>query len=191
VTDEQSVERAAAQIDREFGRIDVLVNNAGITVDAERPSRERPSTAADPLAITAEHMREEFEVNVFGVVSVTRAMLPLLRRSTRARVVNMSSPLGSLSLQADPNHPISRVGLLAYSSSKAALNMVTVMYANALRDEGILVNAANPGRVATDLNTFTGERTPAQGAAIAIRLATLEDEGPTGGFFEDGGSIPW
>lgn len=140
---------------------------------------------------TADHLRQVFEVNTFGTVAVTRAMLPLLRRSDGARVVNMSSPLGSLTLHSDLSHPVSQVGLLAYSSSKAALNMITIMYANSLRDTGIKVNAANPGRVATALNDFSGERTPEQGAAIAIRLATLGDDGPTGGFFGDDGPVPW
>jgi NAD(P)-dependent dehydrogenase (short-subunit alcohol dehydrogenase family) len=191
VTDEESIRRAADEIDRSFGRLDVLVNNAGITVDDERPTRTRPSNTIEATSATADHLRQVFEVNTFGTVAVTRAMLPLLRRSDGARVVNMSSPLGSLTLHSDLSHPVSQVGLLAYSSSKAALNMITIMYANALRDTGIKVNAANPGRVATALNDFSGERTPEQGAAIAIRLATLGDDGPTGGFFGDDGPVPW
>src|SRR5690606_3139642 len=181
VTDEESIRRAADEIDRSFGRLDVLVHNAGITVADERPTRTRPSNTIEATSATADHLRQVFEVNTFGTVAVTRAMLPLLRRSDGARVVNMSSPLGSLTLHSDLSHPVSQVGLLAYSSSKAALNMITIMYANALRDTGIKVNAANPGRVATALNDFSGERTPEQGAAIAIRLATLGDDGPPGG----------
>jgi NAD(P)-dependent dehydrogenase (short-subunit alcohol dehydrogenase family) len=191
VTDDYSVQRAAEHIDEEFGCLDVLINNAGITVEEERPSEKRPSTDVRPSAITADQVQQTYEVNVFGVVRVTHAMLPLLRRSPSGRIVNMSSPLGSLTFRADPDHPIARVGLLAYSSSKAALNAITLLYANELRDTGILVNAANPGKVATDINTHTGERTVEQGAKIAVHLATLDDDGPTGVFLSDNGPVPW
>jgi NAD(P)-dependent dehydrogenase (short-subunit alcohol dehydrogenase family) len=191
VTDDRSVQRAAERIGEEFGRLDVLVNNAGITVDEERPSRQRPSTAVRPSDITADQARRTYEVNVFGAVAVTDAMLPLLRRSPAARVVNMSSPLGSLTLRADPEHLVAKVGLLAYNSSKAALNAITLQYANELRGTGILVNAANPGFVATDLNTHTGQRTVAEGATIVVQLATLPDDGPTGIFLGDDGPVPW
>jgi NAD(P)-dependent dehydrogenase (short-subunit alcohol dehydrogenase family) len=191
VTDPQSVQLAAERIDAEFGRLDVLVNNAGITCERERPSRDRSSTSVQPSTITVADVRTTYDVNVFGVVAVTHAMLPLLRRASGARVVNMSSPLGSLTLRADRESIISKVGLLAYSSSKAALNVITMMYANELREHGILVNAANPGFVATDLNTHTGTRSAEQGAAIAVHLATLDRDGPTGAFLGDDGAVPW
>jgi NAD(P)-dependent dehydrogenase (short-subunit alcohol dehydrogenase family) len=129
---------------------------------------------------------------VIGVIRVTNAMLPLLRRSASPRIVNMSSGVGSLTRQtgsADEGAtgPLSA----AYAPSKTMLNAVTVQYAKELRGTNILINAACPGYTATDLNGFRGSRTPEQGAAIAIRLATLPDDGPTGGFFEDAGVVPW
>ncbi|MGH8240439.1 MAG: SDR family NAD(P)-dependent oxidoreductase, partial [Steroidobacteraceae bacterium] len=122
---------------------------------------------------------------------VTHAMLPLLRRSAAGRIVNVSSPLGSLQWRANRQNPAPQPGLLAYNSSKAALNALTLHYANELRGTGILVNAANPGKVATDLNRHTGERTVSQGAAIVVRLATLDALGPTGQFLGDDGPMPW
>ncbi|PWW63199.1 SDR family oxidoreductase [Actinokineospora spheciospongiae] len=192
VTVQEQVEAAAERIGAEHGRLDVLVNNAGVVVEWGIPTAE----------ITAEHMRAAFEVNVFGTVAVTNAFIPLLSRSANARVVNISSPLGSLSLLSDPENPISTRGLLPYSSSKAALNAVTLVYANALRGEGIKVNAANPGLVATDLNSRSpfsrGVLTPEQGAEVPVRLALLPEDGPTGSFRGSGdgdGSVdvvvPW
>ena len=125
VTEEVSVQRAARSIDEEFGRLDVLVNNAGIMLE-----EERPTTDVSPAEVTADGMRRTYEVNVFGTVAVTHAMLPLLRRSTAARVVNVSSALGSVGLRADPDHPMSGRRLMAYGSSKAALNAITLIYAN-------------------------------------------------------------
>ena len=139
---------------------------------------ERPTADASSAEITPDQMRRTYEVNVFGAVAVTYAMLPLLRRSTAARVVNPSSALGSVTLRADPDHPMSGRRLLAYGSSKAALNAVTLIYANELRGEGILVNAATPGFVATDLNDRTGGDTVEQGATVVVRAATLGDHGP-------------
>ncbi|HEX8518311.1 MAG TPA: SDR family oxidoreductase [Pseudonocardia sp.] len=180
VTDDASATAAAAVVEEHAGRLDVLVNNAAITGGApQEPTR------ADPANI-----RTVVETNVIGVLRVTNAMLPLLRRSPAPRIVNMSSTVGSLTRQSAPGAetgPISAV----YSASKTYLNAVTVQYAKELRDTGILVNAACPGFVATDLNGFRGHRTPEQGAATAIRLATLPDDGPTGGFFDDEGVVPW
>jgi NAD(P)-dependent dehydrogenase (short-subunit alcohol dehydrogenase family) len=127
---------------------------------------------------------------VIGVIRVTNAMLPLLRRSASPRIVNMSSSVGSLTRQSAPGAQAGPISA-AYAPSKTFLNGVTVQYARELRDTNILINAANPGYCATDLNGFRGTRTPEQGAAIAIRLATLPDGGPTGGFFEDDGAVPW
>ena len=117
-------------------------------------------------------------------------MLPLLRRSASPRIVNMSSSVGSLTLQTTPGAETGPIAA-AYSPSKTFLNAVTVQYAKELHDTNILINAACPGFTAIDLNGFRGVRTPEQGAATAIRLATLPDDGPTGGFFDDGGVVPW
>lgn len=191
VTQEQSVKQAAAFIEKEFGRLDILINNAGIISDEERPSKQRPSTMVQPSKITAEQLRYTYEVNVFGLVRVTSNMLPLLLQSQAGRLVNVSSPLGSLTLRANPENLIAKVGLLAYGSSKAAVNSITLHYANELRGTNILVNAANPGMVATDLNSHSGPRTVEQGAKIIVELATLGEKGPTGIFAGDDGFVPW
>ncbi|HEY0537880.1 MAG TPA: SDR family oxidoreductase [Actinoallomurus sp.] len=182
VTDDTSVAAAAGLVGEHAGRLDVLVNNAGVTGGM----RQEPTTA-DLAAV-----RTAVETNVIGVIRVTNAMLPLLRRSSSPRIVNMSSTVGSLTRQTESAGE-SATGPLsaAYAPSKTFLNAVTVQYAKELRDTNILINAACPGYCATDLNGFRGVRTPEQGAAIAIRLATLPDDGPTGGFFDDAGVVPW
>jgi len=180
VTDDASVAAAAGLIEERAGRLDVLVNNAGIT--GGRPQ--------EPTAVNPATVRAAVETNVIGVIRVTNAVLPLLRRSASPRIVNMSSSVGSLTLQSTPGVEVGPISA-AYAASKTFLNAVTVQYVKELRDTGILINAACPGYVATDLNGFRGVRTPEQGAAIAIRLATLPDDGPTGGFFDDAGVVPW
>lgn len=178
VTDDESVTGAAALM-QENGGLDVLVNNAGIT----------GGWPQEPSVISIDTMRDAVDVNVFGVVRVTNAMLPLLIRSESPRIVNMSSTVGSLARQMSPEGvgPVSA----GYSPTKSYLNAVTLQYVKELADTNILINLACPGYVATDLNRFSGYRTPEQGAAIAIKLATLPDDGPTGGYFDDAGQIPW
>ncbi|KKJ94697.1 SDR family oxidoreductase [Micromonospora sp. HK10] len=182
VTDDASVAAAARLLETEAGGLDVLVNNAGVTGGG----RQRPGDV-DLAAV-----RTAVEVNVIGVIRVTEAMLPLLRRSASPRIVNMSSGVGSLTRQSasEGEHQTGPLSV-AYSPSKTMLNAVTIQYARALADTNILINAGCPGFTATDLNGFRGVRTPQQGAAIGIRLATLPDGGPTGGYFEDAGVIPW
>jgi NAD(P)-dependent dehydrogenase (short-subunit alcohol dehydrogenase family) len=179
VTDRSSIADAAERIRREYGRLDVLINNAGIGGGFHGP----------PSEATVEQMRKVYETNVFGVVAVTNAMLPLLRRSAAGRIVNMSSDIGSLTLNADPS--FAGPNLMTYQSSKTSLNAVTVAYARELRESGIKVNAANPGLVATDINGHRGTRTPEQGAVIAVRLATLGADGPTGTCQDEDGVVPW
>ena len=182
VTDDASVSAAAELIEGRAGRLDVLVNNAGIT--GGRPQ--------EPSSVDLAIIRTVVETNVIGVVRVTNAMLPLLRRSAAPRIVNMSSSVGSLTRQSGPADDLTTGPVaVAYSPSKTFLNGVTVQYARELRGTNIKINAACPGFVATDFNGFRGVRTPQQGAATAIRLATLPDDGPTGGFFEDAGVVPW
>jgi NAD(P)-dependent dehydrogenase (short-subunit alcohol dehydrogenase family) len=179
VTDEASVDAAADHVAAEYGCLDVLVNNAAVANDLQVP----------PSLTLLDDMRRVFETNVFGVVAMTNAMLPLLRKSDAARIVNVSSRLGSISMQAARN---SQLGLsMAYGSSKSALNAITVHYARELADTQIKVNACTPGYVATDLNGHKGTRTPAQGAKIAVELAVLASDGPTGGFFDDSGPVSW
>jgi NAD(P)-dependent dehydrogenase (short-subunit alcohol dehydrogenase family) len=118
-------------------------------------------------------------------------MLQLLRAAENARIVNLGSPLGSLTMRADPSLPTFQPGLLAYNSSKAAVNAITLHYAHELKEAGIFVNSANPGKVATDLNRHTGDRTVEQGAQIVFELGTLGPDGPTGAFLGDTGIVPW
>ncbi len=182
VTDDASATAAARLIEKQAGRLDVLVNNAGIAGGIpQEPTRVDPAT-----------IRTVVETNVIGVIRVTNAMMPLLRRSAAPRIVNMSSSVGSLTRQSgtaaeQTAGPVA----VAYSPSKTFLNAVTLQYARELSGTNILINAGCPGYVATDLNGFRGVRTPEQGAAIAIKLATLPDDGPTGQFFDDSGIVPW
>jgi NAD(P)-dependent dehydrogenase (short-subunit alcohol dehydrogenase family) len=180
VTDDASVAAAAALIEQRAGRLDVLVNNAAVTGGMPQL----------PTTVGLAAVRTVVETNVIGVIRVTNAMLPMLRRSASPRIVNMSSTVGSLTRQTaatDETGPVSA----AYAPSKTFLNAVTIQYAKELHDTNILINAGCPGFTATDLNGFRGVRTPQQGAAIAIQLATLPDDGPTGAFFDDAGVVPW
>ncbi|MFD5750898.1 SDR family oxidoreductase [Streptomyces sp. NPDC127033] len=177
VTDESGVTLAAKRIEEESGRLDILVNNAGISTPWRAPSRT-----------TADEVRQGFETNVIGCITVTNAMLPLLRRSAAARVVNISSVLGSLTAAAENHDPTGAFPdggfpvILGYSLSKTAVNALTVMYANELREEGILVNSVSPNWVPTDANDHSGILTLEQGAVMPVRMATLPDGGPTGTF---------
>lgn len=180
VTDEASVVAAATTITEHFGKLDVLVNNAGVQLDDAPPSQL-------PLAV----MCRTFDTNVFGVVRVTQAMLPLLRRSSSARIVNIGSAMGSLTLTSDPDNLRSSYWLLAYAASKSALHAVTVQFANELRAEGIKVNAADPGYVATDLTGQQGFNSVQEGAVPAVRFATLGADGQTGSFYNIDGQMPW
>ena len=193
VTDATSVRRAADWVEAECGRLDVLVNNAGTATVARR--------GFPPSQTSLEDMRAVYEINVFGVVTVTNAMLPLLRRADAGRIVNVSSEVGSITSQSDPASPLSQMPASAqYPSSKAALDMLTVMYAKELRDTPIKVNAANPGYTDTDFNDHRGFRSVAEGAEPTVYLATLPDDGPTGILWGhrwtaagDGGygTLPW
>ena len=177
VTADDSVAGAAATIEQTAGRLDVLVNNAGI-------GGRTDAGAQDPTTLDLDVVRTVLDTNVFGVVRVTNAVLPLLRRADSPRIVNVSSNMGSLALRTGPV-------MAAYAPSKSMLNSVTAQYARQLADTNVLVNAACPGYVATDFTGHNAPRTPEQGAAIAIRLATLPDDGPRGGFFDDEGVVPW
>ncbi len=182
VTDSASVAGAAKHIERDFGRLDVLVNNAGVALDRSPPSQT-----------DVEKFKATHETNVLGPLLVTKAMLPLLKRSSAGRIVNMSSGLGSLTQNNNPSWEFSSVRLVAYNSSKAALNMQTVLFARELAEEGspIKVNSADPGYTSTDLNQHQGTRTVEEGARAAVRLATLPNDGPSGGFFNEEGTVPW
>ncbi|GAB3485109.1 SDR family oxidoreductase [Nocardiopsis coralliicola] len=175
LTDEQSAAAAAEEIGSEFGRLDVLVNNAGIAA---------AEGSGPPSATAAQALRDVFETNVVGTVAVTAAMLPLLRRSDAGRIVNVSSEVGSIALRGDRQSPLAALPpSLAYPCSKAALNMATAAFAAELEGTTIKVNAANPGYCATDLNGHSGYRTAEQGAEVSVALATLPADGPTGVFW--------
>jgi NAD(P)-dependent dehydrogenase (short-subunit alcohol dehydrogenase family) len=181
VTDSRSIAAAADEIGQRYGRLDILVNNAGIT----------GGFRGAPSETTADQMRQVYDTNVFGAVAVTNAMLPLLRRSPAGRIVNMSSGLGSLTLNSDPGSEFGYYNIVAYQSSKTALNAITLAYAKELGEAGIKVNSADPGFTATDLNNHRGYRSVEQGAGIAVRLATLGPDGPTGTFQDESGIVPW
>jgi NAD(P)-dependent dehydrogenase (short-subunit alcohol dehydrogenase family) len=181
VTKPHTIAKAAQTIQTQYGRLDILVNNAAIVDKADGP----PSTA-DPEAV-----RRVLDVNFFGVLAVTQAMLPLVRKSQAGRIVMLSSGLGSLTWNADPQWPFAAVKPLGYNGSKAILNMMTVQLAWELRDTAIKVNTVNPGYTATDLNGNKGTQTLAEGAAEALRQALAPDDAPTGRFVGTGGVVPW
>jgi NAD(P)-dependent dehydrogenase (short-subunit alcohol dehydrogenase family) len=176
-----TIEAVAATIGAEYQRLDVLVNNAAI-IDAA----DGPPSAADVNAV-----RRVFETNFFSTLALTQVVLPLLRNSRAGRIVNVSSGLGSITLNGDPNWAYAPFKLIGYCASKAALNMMTVQLAYELRGTAIKVNAADPGYTATDLNGNSGHQTVEEGAAESVRLALLPADGPTGGFFDSAGPEPW
>ena len=181
VTDEKSIARAAQSLAETFGRLDILINNAGIGGGKPNPASETDMT----------DMRAIYDTNVFGVVAVTKAMLPLLRTSPVGRIVNVSSGLGSITLDSDRNHYYFQVKNMPYQSSKAAVNMITVEFAKELAQTPIKVNAADPGYTDTDFNNHTGSRTVEQAATVIVHLATLGEDGPTGTFQDENGNVPW
>jgi NAD(P)-dependent dehydrogenase (short-subunit alcohol dehydrogenase family) len=180
VSSDASVQRAADMLAQQTDHLDALVNNAGL-----------PGFRSSPLEESVPDIKAIYEVNVFGPIRVTQAFQGLLKAAPSARIVNMSSGLGSLTRMSDPASEYGKFNHLGYNSSKTALNGVTVVLANALRPFRIKVNSADPGYVGTDLNDHTGPRTVAEGAAPAVRLATLEDDGPTGKFFNESGPEAW
>ncbi|MGI5254842.1 SDR family NAD(P)-dependent oxidoreductase [Actinacidiphila glaucinigra] len=182
VTNDASVAAAVRAVEADGG-LDVLVNNAGIEL-------RRPDNSVVPTAeTTADQMRQTFETNVFGVVRVTHAFLPLLRRSAAPVIVNVSSGLASLDHVSDPDQPAYMFPGLDYPASKLAVNMITVQYAKAL--PSFRINAVEPGFTKTDLNGNTGFQTVEQGAEAIVRMALVDLDGPTGGYFDRNGTLPW
>lgn len=178
VTSQESIDAAASEVDAKFGRLDILMNNAGILMERVPPSE-----------CSTENMRKTFETNFFGLFAVTKAFLPLIRKSAAGRIVNVSSALGSLHLLTNPERFENR--FLAYSASKAAVNMLTVTLARELHDSPIKVNSVAPGYVATDINNHSGILTVQQGAATPVRMALLSHDGPSGVFVEADSVLPW
>ncbi|WP_123024235.1 SDR family NAD(P)-dependent oxidoreductase [Mycolicibacterium stellerae] len=182
VTDDDSVS-AAAHLIEEMGGIDVLINNAGVE------GRGENNSIIGAEATTAAMMREVFDTNVFGLIRVTHAFLPLLQRSPAPVVVNVSSSLGSLSLAASPDSFTHFYPGVAYPASKSAVNMITVQFAKQF--PGMRINAVEPGYTNTDLNGRTGTQTVEEGARIIVEMAQTLPDGPTGGFVSAHGPVPW
>ncbi len=182
VGDARTHEAAAKYVEENYGKLDILVNNAGISLER---------MGGKPSDVSLETLREIFDTNFFGVIAVTKAFLPLIKKSAAGRIVNVSSGLGSLAQNADPNWDFKDVKPLAYNSSKTALNAFTVILAHELKDANIKVNSADPGYTATDLNGNQGTKTVEQGASVITELATLGADGATGGYFDDQGVVPW
>ena len=181
VNDETTIALAAERVAADHGRLDILVNNAG-TVDAEDGPPSVATTAA---------ARRLMETNFLGALSVTRTMLPMLRRSHSGRIVNLSTTLGSLAINGDPTSPYYDARLIGYNASKAALNMLTVQLAAELRDTPIVVNAVAPGYVRTDLTGHNGFMTPEEGARLPVEYALLGSGALSGRFVEPLGEVPW
>jgi len=182
VTNADTIQKAVAEVKARFGKLDILVNNAGIVVDdfAKAPSEQ-----------SLDAWRETFDTNLFAVVEVTKAFLPLLKAAPAARIVNVSSQLGSLTLHVDPTSPIYNFKVPAYDASKSALNSWTVHLAYELRDTPIKVNAVHPGYVQTDMNGGQGEIDVPTGAKSSVGMALIGADGPTGSFTYLGKALPW
>jgi NAD(P)-dependent dehydrogenase (short-subunit alcohol dehydrogenase family) len=178
VTSEESVAAAADTVKRAVGRLDVLVNNAGVGAPSTLPGDTRVA-----------ELREAFEVNAFGPIRVTNAFLPLLRAAEHPRIVMVSSGMGSFTVANDPRWFGLVPAQLGYPASKAALNMITSQYARALT--GIKVNAVDPGHTATDLTGHSGGQTVTEGTDAIVELASIGSDGPTGGFFDRKGTVQW
>jgi NAD(P)-dependent dehydrogenase (short-subunit alcohol dehydrogenase family) len=183
VANDADIQALAAKIDKDFGRLDILVNNAGIMIDS-RAGNQTSKT-------TPELLRETFETNLFAVVALTQALLPLLRKSEAGRIVNLSSILASLTLHATKGSFIYDAKTFAYDTSKTALNSFTIHLAHELKGTKIKVNSAHPGWVKTEMGGEGAQMEIEDGAKTSVELATLGPDGPTGGYFHLGESLPW
>lgn len=183
VTDAATIAATKQFVEEKFGKLDILVNNAGIVGGYEWGTL--------PSQVPLETVRKVYETNLFGVIAMTQAFLPLLKKSAAGRIVNVSSGLGSLTLLSDPSFPFYGMNFLDYNSSKTALNAVTVSFAKEFKDTPMKVNSADPGYTATDINANRGTKTVAEGADTIVWLATLSEDGPTGGYFSSREPMPW
>ena len=194
VTDQASVSAAAERVRNEFGRLDVLIQNAAISNTRKRPGQsvEEYAKTTRPSNVSIDEMRAVWDTNVFGVLSVYQAMLPLLRETPGARIVNVSSGIGSLTTNSDPAYAYRAIFGPVYPASKTALNALTLAMALELEQEGIKVNAVSPGYTSTNLNGYAGTETVEEGAREAVRVALQGPDSPTGTFTRwEGETIPW
>ena len=194
VTDQASVTAAAARVGKEFGRLDVLVQNAAISNTSRLPGQsvEEYVKTTRPSNVSVDEMRAVWDTNVFGVLAVYQAMLPILRETPGARIVNVSSGVGSLTANSDPAFAYRAIFGPVYPASKTALNALTLAMAIELEPEGIKVNAVSPGFTRTNLNGYAGTQTVEEGAREAVRVALLGPDGPTGTFTRcENETIPW
>jgi len=186
VVNDNDVDNLSKSINEHFGKLDVLVNNAGVQLDFPgfMPGNSTETVSMDIL-------KQTFEINYFAPIALTQKLLPLLKKSTAGRIVNVSSIMGSLALHADSNSPIYGIKLLAYNSSKTALNQFTLHLAEALKDSPIKANSAHPGWVKTDLGGEYAPMSIEDGVKTIVDLSTLDENGPTGAFIHLGESLPW
>lgn len=186
VTKSNDHDSAFAYFEKKFGRLDILVNNAGVMLDTVNPT-----DVASTLTLSEKKLRDTFDANFFAPVALTIKLVPLLKKSVAGRVVNLSSILGSLALHADPKSPIYAMKHFAYDASKTALNAFTVNLAYELRDTKIKVNSAHPGWVKTDMGGPNATMELSEGGKTSAQLALLPENGPSGGFFHVGETLPW
>jgi NAD(P)-dependent dehydrogenase (short-subunit alcohol dehydrogenase family) len=194
VTDQASITSAAERVQNEFGRLDVLIQNAAISNTKKQPGQsvEEYAKTTRPSNVALDEMRAVWDTNVFGKLAVYQAMLPLLRKTPGSRIVNVSSGVGSLMTNSDPAFPYRAIFGPVYPASKTALNALTVAMAIELEPEGIKVNAVSPGFTRTNLNGYAGTETVEEGAREAVRVALVGPDGPTGTFTRwKGETIPW
>jgi len=185
ITKPADYKEAYNYFDKNYGKLDILINNAGVWKEGAPGSPNNTST------VTQSVLRDTFDTNFFGTIELTQVLLPLIKKAPEGRIVNLSSILGSLNLHADPNSPIYGAKAFAYNASKAALNAFTIHLAHELRDTKIKVNSAHPGWVKTDMGTDAAPMEIPDGAKTSVELATLADDGPTGGYFHMGQTLPW
>jgi len=185
VTRSDDISRVCTMIERNFGRLDILVNNAGMA------HNEEPLFVNSTETISMQALRETFDVNFFGLVELTQGLLPLIKKSPAGRIVNISSILGSLTLHSDPQAGLDQTKPFAYDASKTAVNQFTIHLAALLKDTSIKVNSAHPGWVRTDLGGEEAPMDTMEGAKTSVALATLDHDGPTGGFFHLDETLPW
>jgi NAD(P)-dependent dehydrogenase (short-subunit alcohol dehydrogenase family) len=189
VTQPADYQQMAGYLEDRYGKLDILVNNAGVSI--EGADFGAPGGFNTTSTVTPEILRQTFDTNFFAVVALTQALLPLIRKAPAGRIVNLSSILGSLTLHADPESGIYNVKAFAYDASKTALNAFTVHLAQELRNTKIKVNSAHPGWVKTDMGGESAPLELAEGGKTSVELATLGDDGPTGGYFHVGQALPW